>query len=1055
MKTLFATSYFRPNQSFRDNDYSSFIPLLSSFIAHRLSFINLLSCFLLFIFATSLSAQTSISGIINHYAKVSAVDTCYNRLSVSSASNFPKGTKLLLVQMKGASIAEADNSSYGDINALNNTGKSERNEVDSIVGNDLYLKYKLLNTYTISGLVQIVDILTYNDALVTNTLLPKPWDGQTGGIIAFEVQNQLTLNAAIDASAKGFRGGKSFAVGSNSCSWVLNNSNYTYASGNWRAAEKGEGITEITVGKELGRGAQATGGGGGNDHNAGGGGGANQTKGGLGGRNDEPSTFGCQGNNPGVGGKTNASSTGRIFLGGGGGAGHSNNDVGSNGGLGGGIIYIKTNVLNPKNQKIISNGETPKTTAGGDGAGGGGAGGTIVLDLKSTITAPLLEAKGGAGGTVNNNDISRCFGPGGGASGGAIYCNFTTNNDVLIGGDAGKSLTGACGANNNNGALKGADGLRVSQIPIQQGDIKANTLKINQQLPAQTQGCIGDDISLTIGAQGTNAKYQWQVSTNGGSTFSNLNNTLASLGATTQTVVLGEVSAVQNGNLYRCVVTVACMGTVTSQATTLSLLPKPNAGFTVQTVGLQSIFSNISMNAVSYSWSFGDGSMSAQTSPLHTYSKDGTYTVTMIAKGDCGETTVTDVVVIVTPPKAAFATSGREGCLPFTVQFFDQSTANTTGLKWSFGGGTPSVSTEKNPIVVYNQVGQFDVTLLATNSQFQDEVAQKDYIVVKDKPTASYLTNIKLTDVTFTNTSKNADSYAWSFGDGTTSIDPNPKHTYDKDSAYQVILTVSNECGQRSDTQSVVIVTPPKADFEQNVVLGCAPLSVQFKQKASYNAKKFAWQFEGGTPATSNAPNPSVVFEKGGKFNVQLTVSNDAGQDQKSKPSLITVKDKPQIAFDATLFKRKATFANTTQNALSYSWDFGDNSPKVTDATPTHDYAKSSTYTVTLSAKNECGTATLSKEITVANLVNCDELVWKLYPNPADVETLMEFNGDLLQAMPYQIFTIDGRLFREGIFEKETGDQAFDVTTWADGLYIVYFECGERRFVRKLVVTKR
>jgi PKD repeat protein len=376
-------------------------------------------------------------------------------------------------------------------------------------------------------------------------------------------------------------------------------------------------------------------------------------------------------------------------------------------------------------------------------------------------------------------------------------------------------------------------------------------------------------------------------------------------------------------------------------------------------------------------------------------------------------------------------------------------------LKWNFVGGTPAVSTEKNPIVVYNQVGNFDVTLLASNSQFQDEVAQKAYIIVKDKPTTGYLASIKLADVTFTNTSKNADSYAWSFGDGTTSIEPNPKHTYDKDSTYNVILTTTNECGQRSDTQSVVIVTPPTADFEQNLVLGCAPLTVKFKQKASYNAKVFTWQFDGGTPAISNDPNPSVIFEKGGKFNVQLTVSNAAGQNLKSKPNLITVKDKPQIAFDATLFKRKATFTNTTQNALSYTWDFGDKTPKVTDATPTHDYAKSGAYTVTLNAKNECGTATLSKEITVANLVNCDELVWKLYPNPADVETLIEFNGDLLQAMPYQIFSIDGRLFKEGIFEKETGDKAFDVTAWVDGLYIVYFECGERRFVRKLVVTKR
>jgi len=54
--------------------------------------------------------------------------------------------------------------------------------------------------------------------------------------------------------------------------------------------------------------------------------------------------------------------------------------------------------------------------------------------------------------------------------------------------------------------------------------------------------------------------------------------------------------------------------------------------------------------------------------------------------------------------------------------------------EWSFPGGTPSVSTEKNPVITYDSIGTYDVKLIASNGFYSDSVLSVGYIVV-DFPT--------------------------------------------------------------------------------------------------------------------------------------------------------------------------------------------------------------------------------------------------------------------------------------------------------------------------------
>lgn len=206
-----------------------------------------------------LFAQTSISGIINSYAKVSAINSCDGKLTVSSTTGFSVGDKVLILQMKGATINESNGSSFGNIETMGSAGFYEKNEILSIAGNVVSLKFQMANVYDPTGAVQLVSMPAYQNAVITDTLKAAPWNGQKGGVIALSVEGKLTMNAPINASKSGFRGGLVNVVSSD-CNFLTNADDYYYSMTNWKGAPKGEGIAEFIPGKEQGRGAQANGG---------------------------------------------------------------------------------------------------------------------------------------------------------------------------------------------------------------------------------------------------------------------------------------------------------------------------------------------------------------------------------------------------------------------------------------------------------------------------------------------------------------------------------------------------------------------------------------------------------------------------------------------------------------------------------------------------------------------------------------------------------------------------------------------------------------------------
>lgn len=393
-----------------------------------------------------LLGQTNISGTINQYSSVSAVDYPGNSVTVSDPSPFAIGAQVLLIQMQGATINQTNSNSFGDISAYNGAGNYELAVICEVSGNNIVFENDLVHSdYSAAGQLQLVTVPTYDAAVVTAELSGQAWDGTTGGVLALFVKSDLTLDAPISMDGKGFRGG-ALENANSSCNFFLPVSDYFYNTPDDGGGRKGESIAPYITNREYGRGAQAAGGGGGNDHNSGGGGGANAGAGGRGGENYNINFFQCNGDFPGEGGKVPALTTSKIFAGSGGGAGDSNNNAGTSGGNGGGIILIITNSLTVGASATISaDGESVPITTGGDGAGGGGAGGSIILQANSISGTPTLSASGGNGGDVDNENLNRCFGPGGGGGGGLIRTNTSLLGSSLLvnGGNAGSSTNSA------------------------------------------------------------------------------------------------------------------------------------------------------------------------------------------------------------------------------------------------------------------------------------------------------------------------------------------------------------------------------------------------------------------------------------------------------------------------------------------------------------------------------------------------------------------------------------------------------------------------------------
>ncbi len=401
---------------------------------------------------------------------------------------------------------------------------------------------------------------------------------------------------------------------------------------------------------------------------------------------------------------------------------------------------------------------------------------------------------------------------------------------------------------------------------------------------------------------------------------------------------------------------------------------KPLAGFTtnpdppVILSGASVAFTNTSTGTapLTYAWSFGDGGTSTAASPTHTFTGSGPFTVTLKVTNSYDSTGSTATTTVNVKPTASFTTSPS----PAVIQSgspvaFTNTSVGTAPLAytWDFGDGSPT-SSEASPTHAYTGSGPFTVTLTVTNAY--DSTGSTATTTVNLKPLAAFTTDPSPAviqsggSVAFTNTSTGNTplTYAWNFGDGNTSSEASPTHTFSGSGPFTVTLKVTNSYDSTGSTATTTVGVKPVASFttDPSPAVIQSGSSVTFTDTSTGSGPlTYAWSFGDGN--TSTAASPTHTFSGSGPFTVTLKVTN--AYDSTGSTATTTVNVKPTASFTTNPSPAviqsggSVAFTNTSTGTapLTYAWSFGDGDTS-TSASPTHAYTGSGPFTVTLKVTN-------------------------------------------------------------------------------------------------------
>ena len=388
---------------------------------------------------------------------------------------------------------------------------------------------------------------------------------------------------------------------------------------------------------------------------------------------------------------------------------------------------------------------------------------------------------------------------------------------------------------------------------------------------------------------------------------------------------------------------------------------------TVGCVPFSVSFSDTSSFSSTWLWNFGHGNTSNLKNTIHTYSNTGSFDVSLTITGanGCVNTTVlNDYITVLEPPVAAFSFNKPTfhtlaTCIPFAVNFHNNSTDAVSWL-WNFGDG--GTSTSEDPRHVYYNTGSYTVALTVYSVNGCTDTYEWTNMITLTKPTAHFgATNSSgcvpfLTS--FVDSSVDAVTWLWLFGDGDSSIQQNPAHTYLNDGTYDVTLIVSNLSGCTDTLTKQELITAQSyapSYVEPPAYTGCIPLNMNFENQTQ-GAVSWVWDFGDGSPV-SNQQQTSHTYQNEGTYTVSLIVEMNSGCSQHipSYRTIVVSGGEANFVYDLDLCSPlTVNFTDSSTNASSWSWNFGDGSSS-TLQNPTHVYAAYGYYMVVLTVTNAAG----------------------------------------------------------------------------------------------------
>lgn len=382
-----------------------------------------------------------------------------------------------------------------------------------------------------------------------------------------------------------------------------------------------------------------------------------------------------------------------------------------------------------------------------------------------------------------------------------------------------------------------------------------------------------------------------------------------------------------------------------------------------------------------WEWNYGDGqtqSFTSRSAFQHVYPNVGNYSVqlTVTDTVGCKDSLKIDNLITTTSPKASFTANDTLTCLDSGVQFSNSSTGQNLTSQWSFGDS--SFSSVANPSHIYKDTGIYNI-VLKIKDEFgcTDSMALPNYVTIK-KTTASFTLSDTVGkcipyEMKFTNTSNFFTSSQWFIGNAQLNV-TNPNYTFLQAGTYPITLIVTGRGGcVDSAKTSVTIYDNAPSKITYNPLQGCKPVFLSASVN-SISDLTYYWDFGDGSLITTKDRNITHEYTVFGDYLPRLIVSDSAncvlpifgvdtvhvyGAGAKFKWDTQLLCDSGTIAFTNT---------TTSNGAITgYQWDFGDGATS-TLVNPSHNYARTGNYTVTLTAEtiNGCrDTATLQSLVKI------------------------------------------------------------------------------------------
>ncbi len=605
-------------------------------------------------------------------------------------------------------------------------------------------------------------------------------------------------------------------------------------------------------------------------------------------------------------------------------------------------------------------------------------------------TTTLLIASGGATYLWQHN----------GATSAAVYVNPAINTSYIV------TVTSAAGCSkkdtmnvslnptpvvNLNNAFfctgystvldAGNPGMSYEWIPTTETtqSIVASTPGIYQVVVTNSYGCQGTGASTVIeGGNGLVSNPINVMACQGTITVldaANIGSTyLWSTGATSQTI-----NVINTGSYSVTVTDIGgCSATFTNNVI-VNPLPVVNFVNSPSCLGnpttLVDQTSLASGNILSWNWTLPNGGISNTQNPNYIFPNAGTFPVTLVVTSGLGCVDSISKNVTISPlPIASF--NATTVCLGATTLFADNSTISS-GLiniwNWNFGdghvaNGNPASHTYSTPgnyvatLVVASAIGCVDTVIASVNVNPMP-LARFNAPEVCDGDSMSFY------NTTVINNGSISD-IAWTFGDGATSTDVNPKHKYLYPGQYIVTLTVgSDQSCQNTFTDTVTVNNRPVAAIlSASTCNGTAANFIDNSTIGNGSITNWYWSFGDGTG--SNSQHSSHVYSNSGVYAISLVATSDKGCSDTSFASS-SIMNLPVAAFaiSSSCFGNAMNFNDASTIASGsismWHWDFGDGAVS-SSANPTHTYAAIGTYPVTLVVTSNSGCSdTITQSINV------------------------------------------------------------------------------------------